>query len=292
MRVIVRPGTKPTSWGLTGPPPAHWGAPLRASRSRGSRGSWWGGWAGHITPMHCPTPSQGGKECPPSSPLIPHSHPMCPILTLCPSRWWQVSRALTVRSTSMSVTLTHVTTGPARTASPPSPASASPATQATAATSTSTSARASPAKMGGPARTGTTPTTASASKGPRVRRRDPPGALCGLAVPHSTPVPSPSSGGLALGHRQQPPWCRGWPGGTLSEGQFSRFGEPHPSREPGSRLRWRHFVVEQRSVLMSFVLPPQGVWAPPNGTALLPRAQLRDQPGRLCQQPLRLWQVH
>lgn len=68
----------------------------------------------------------------------------------------------------MSVTLTPATTGPARTASPPSPACASRATRATIARPTSTSATASPAATGAPARTVTTPTSVSASRGPQV----------------------------------------------------------------------------------------------------------------------------
>lgn len=128
-------------------------------------------------PSHVPHPmSPIPTMCPPSHiphpifpiptlcspPHVPHPHLVSPVLTPYPPYHFQVSRALTARLTSMSVTLTRATTGPARTALPPSPASASPATRATAVTSTSTSARASPAKMGGPARTGTTPTTASA----------------------------------------------------------------------------------------------------------------------------------
>lgn len=164
---------------------------------------WWGGWAGQITPAQPHTwPGWEGVSCIPhplpaspiltlhlpSSPHIPHPHPVSAILTPHPSRWWQVSRALTVRLTLMNATPTRATTGPARTALPPSPACASPATQATAATSTSTSARASPAKTGAPARTGTTPTTASASKGPRVSRGTP-GALYGSVVPVQHPCP-------------------------------------------------------------------------------------------------------
>lgn len=156
---------------------------------------------------------------PPSSPHVPHPDPVSP-----PPRWWQVSRVLTVRSTSMSATPTRATTGPARTASLPSPASASPATRATAATSTSTSARASPAKMEGPARTGTTPTTASASKGPRVSGRNPPGAPHRSAVPVRHPIPIPILRRVGPG---PPPSASPVPGpawGVFDEGEFSRFG--------------------------------------------------------------------
>lgn len=145
---------------------------------------------------------------------VPHPHPMSPIVTLCLSCCWQVSQVLTVRSTSMSVTLTRATMGPARTASPPSPASASLATRATAVTSTSTSARASPAKMGAPARTGTMPTTASVSKGPRVSRREPLRLHMGRsagAASHSRPLPG-----------------AGWPWATTSSHLGARAGLGHP----------------------------------------------------------------
>lgn len=221
---------------------------------------------------------------------VPHPHPVSPILTLRLSCWWQVSQVLTVRSTSMSVTLTRATTGPARTASPPSPASASPATRATAATSTSTSARASPAKMGAPARTGTTPTTASASKGPQVSRRGSTWVGSAGAASHSHPLPgagwpwattsSRPGAGASPGRpgrgRVLPVWCPAQAGTAPQPGAAHGEGALLWGGGGSWCQRGSFYCFGGSGALLMTIFSS---WGHLNNPSLLPRPQLRDQPG-------------
>lgn len=209
---------------------------------------WWSGWvlpSTHLgwagaSPVLIPhPPSLHAHPAPsPSSTCILHPHPTTSpssphnlsILTPRPPVCPQVSRALTARSTSTSATLTRATTGPARTALPPSPASASLATRATAATSTSTSARASPAKTGGPARTGTTPTTACASRGPQVSKGSGRGSRAS-EVPGPTPgqVRRDARGGPGPPPAATPILGTAWGRGVLGQDEFSRFSALAPA---------------------------------------------------------------
>lgn len=182
----------------TGPTPT----PVCAQKVRGreprqSGGAEAGGWgpgkgawseaeAGKVTPQCGARGQEQGESRTPGSwvgaapdiPRLPRREQEDP-----GSGWWrpgqpgdpgsgpsflQATRGPTARWTSTSVTPTLATTGPARTAWPPSPACASRATRATTARPTSTSATASPAATAAPARTATTLTSASASRGPQV----------------------------------------------------------------------------------------------------------------------------
>lgn len=247
MQVIVRPGTKPASRALKGPTARGDPTPLHPI-PRGFPLHWWSGWVlpstrlgwAGASPVLIPhPPSLHAHPAPsPSSTCILHPHPTTSpssphnlsILTPRPPVCPQVSRALTARSTSTSATLTRATTGPARTALPPSPASASLATRATAATSTSTSARASPAKTGGPARTGTTPTTACASRGPQVSKGSGRGSRAS-EVPGPTPgqVRRDARGGPGPPPAATPILGTAWGRGVLGQDEFSRFSALAPA---------------------------------------------------------------
>lgn len=128
-------------------------------------------------PVQAPTARRGSHQAAWSSPtrapgalgLAVGQGQLCALGHLeSPGPALQATRGPTARWTSTSAAPTLVTTGPARTASPPSPACAGPATPVTTARPTSMSATASPAATGAPARTATMPTSASASRGPQV----------------------------------------------------------------------------------------------------------------------------
>ena len=251
---------------------------------------WWGGWAGQATLVHCLTPGQGGKGCPPSSPRVPHPHPV------------SLPLVAGFSGAHCEIDIDECDPDPCHYGTCKDSIAAftclcQPGYTGHRCDININECQSQPCKNGGTCQDRNNAYNCLCLKGTTGEREGPPGGSMrvGRTKQHPSPVPGRVGPGLSPAAALVPGLARG----ILGEGEFSQLGArlsqgSRRSREPGSCSWRKRFVVERqrRSVPAGFVLPRQRGQGPPNGTALLPRAQLRDQPGRLRQQPLRLRQVH